>query len=166
MLESTRGRAGWCLLGKWWHYCEILWDYLFCFSLKTNLKPQQMQTTRTSITNGHEHIKRFQKAIWNLVSAIKLVWITGFSFHTFHIALRGTTISEALCGPRAFISIQFFNELEGSLSSPFCYIFVSLPVTLSLNCCLLKSQPHSSLYDCAFKSIYITWIYKLFTFYW
>lgn len=55
MMEDGR-----CLLRKWCHETvRYLWDYLFCFSLQTNLKSQHMQMM--NITNGDEHIKCFRR---------------------------------------------------------------------------------------------------------
>lgn len=121
-------------------------DFLFKFA------SQQMQMM--TITKRHEYVKMFQKAIWGLFADTNIVWIqipiSCTQFCTQYLA-------KCLDVLRVFISILFLWELKAPCL-PFCYIFVSLSVTLSINCCLLQFYNILVYTIVQFKSIYLTLI--------
>lgn len=79
--------------------CEKLWDYLFWFSLQTNLKSQQMQMM--NITNGHEHIKCFRRQFD--VSSLLL----SFFGSLVSISLLSTQLWEVPLFPKPCVVLRF-----------------------------------------------------------
>lgn len=85
---------------------------------------------------------------------VSLLTLTLFGFRSQYLAHSFEKCLDVL---RVFISILFLWELKAPCL-PFCYIFVSLSVTLSINCCLLQFYNILVYTIVQFKSIYLTLI--------